>query len=302
MVKPLLTTALAAALAGFARAQAPPAPSARPADEKPAQPAGASFGAPQRITDTGIALVARLPSGNPFGAAVDSPPALPVKPVIPKILMTDEMFLSIRVDAKGKPSAFKKVRDPLPSLAADVQKSISRWVFDPPKKSGQPVDTWTSVKLDLSMEVDPLKIEQISLMPVTKETPVPTPFEWQPTAAWLDAQKAAAPADGTVPVEQLDLPPPPKKNPWSADSYKRPITVKLWVHVTNAGKVDRIVPIQITDPFLIGYLKRGLSTWTLRPARAGNANVESWDELTFSGTIDCSIELKQIVSLRRTLQ
>jgi hypothetical protein len=295
MAKRFLTAAFAAALAGLARAQAPSA-------QTSGQPAAASPDAPQRITDTGVALVARLPSGNPFGSAVDAPPALPVKPVIPKILMTDEMYLSIRVDAKGKPSAFKKVRDPFPSLAADVQKSIGKWVFDPPRKGGQPVDTWTSVKLDLSVEVDPLKIEQISLTSVTRDTPVPTPFEWQPTAAWLDAQKAAPPADGAVPVEQLDLPPPPKKNPWNADSYKRLMTVKLWVHVTNAGKVDRIVPIQITDPFLIAYLKKGLSTWALRPARAGNANVESWNELTFSGTVDCSIELKQIVSLRKTLQ
>ena len=298
MVKRLLTTALAAALAGPAGAQAPPSPAA--SDKATAPPS--AFDAPRKITDTGIALVARLPSGNPFGSAVDAPPALPVKPVIPKILMTDEMYLSIRVDSKGKPSAFKKARDPFPSLAADVQKSISKWVFDPPKKGGQPVDTWTSVKLDLAMEVDPLKIEQISLTSVTRDTPVPTPYEWQPTAAWLDAQKPAAPTDGAVPVEQLDLPPPPKKNPWNADSYKRPITVKLWVHVTNAGKVDRIVPIQVADPFLIAYLKKGLGTWALRPARAGTANVESWNELTFSGTIDCSIELKQIVSLRKTLQ
>ena len=261
----------------------------------------ASFGAPQRITDTGVALVARLPADNPFGTAVDAPPALPVKPVIPKVVMADEMFLAIRVDAKGKPSVFKKVRDPFPSLAADIQKSISRWVFEVPKKGGQPVETWTFVKLDLSMEVDPLKIEQISLTSVTRETPIPTPFEWPATAAWLEAQKSVPPADGSVPVEQLDLPPPPKKNPWSADSFKRPITVKLWVRVTSAGKVDRIVPIQITDPFLVGYLKKGLSLWTLRPARAGNANVDSWNELTFTGEIDCSIELKQIVSLRKSL-
>jgi hypothetical protein len=297
MVKRLLTTAVAAALAGQAWAQAPP-PAAAP--DKSTAPA-AAFGPPQKITENGTALVARLPSGNPFGSAVDAPPALPVKPVIPKTLLTDEMYLAIRVDAKGKPSSFRKVRDPFPSLAADVQKSISKWVFDPPKKGGQPVDAWTTVKLDLSTEVDPLKIEQISLASVTRDTPVPTPFEWQPTAAWLDAQKASPPTDGAVPVEQLDLPPPPKKNPWNADSYKRPITVKLWVHVTNAGKVDRIVPIQVADPFLIGYLKKGLSTWALRPARAGTANVESWNELTFSGSIDCSIELKQIVSLRKSL-
>jgi hypothetical protein len=38
-----------------------------------------------------------------------------------------------------------------------------------------------------------------------------------------------------------------------------------------------------------------------RPARAGNANVDSWNEVLLTGTIDNSIELKQIVSLRKSL-
>jgi hypothetical protein len=297
MAKQALAMALAAALPGLAGAQAPPVPPAQP--PAAAAPA-ASYGEPQTINDTDSILLARLPAENPFGAALDAPAVLPVKPVIPKVLMSDEMYLAIRIDAKGKPVSFRKPRDPIPSLAADVQKSVSRWTFDPGKKGGQPVETWTVVKLDLSTEVDPLKMEQVSLSPVTRETPIPTPFEWPAAANWVEAQKAIPPSDETVPFDQVDTPPSPRKTHWSADSYERPITVKLWVRVTTAGKVDRIVPIQVPDPFLIGYLKKGLASWTLRPARAGNASVESWNELAFSGEIDCSIELKQIVSLKKS--
>jgi hypothetical protein len=299
MVKPVVAAlALLACLPGLAAGQA--APAARPPDEKPAPPTPA-LGAPLRITDTGTTLVARFPSDNPFGAALDAPAAAPAKPTIQKIQMTEEMYVAVRVDAKGKAVAFKRVRDPIPSLAADTQKSLSRWAFDPPKKGGQPVDTWTSLRLDLSLEVDPLKIEQLAMTPVTRETPMATPFEWPTAAAWLDSVRVPPPADGSLPLEQLDLPPTPRKYPWSADSLKRPITAKLWVRVSAAGKIDRFVPIQVADPFLIGYMKKGLGLWVFRPARLGTANVDSWNELTISGTIDCSIELKQVVSLRKTL-
>ena len=284
---------LAACLPGLAAAQAPPA------DKAAAPPA--ALGAPLRINDTGTMLVARFPADNPFGAAVDVPASVPVKPAIPKVLMNDEMFVAVRVDSKGKAVGVKRVRDPIPSLAADTQKSLARWTFDPPKKGGQPVDTWTSLRLDLAFEIDPLKIEQLALMPITRESPIPAPFEWPATAQWLESLTVAPPADGSVPLEQLDLPPTPRKSPWSADSLKRPITAKLWVHITSAGKLDRIVPIQINDPFLIAYLKRGLGFVAFRPARTGTTNVDSWSEMTVSGTIDCSIELKQVVSLRKTI-
>ena len=290
-------------LIGRAVAQAPtPAPTAPPAAtetaaDKPATP----LGAPLKITEAGSTLVARFPTDNPFGSAVDSPAMPPIKPVIPKILMTDEMYVAIRVDAKGKSTSFKRVRDPIPSIAADTQKSLLRWVFDPPKKGGLPVDTWTSVKLDLAMEVDPLKIEQLSLTPVTRESPIPTPFEWPAGAAWFEAQKPSPPSDGAVPLEQLDMPPAPRKTPWSADSLKHPINLKLLVRITAAGKVDRIVPLQVSDPFLIPYLRKGLSLLVFKPARSGNANVDSWNEVLLTGTIDNSIELKQIVSLRKSL-
>ena len=153
-------------LLGVAAAQAPaPAPTAPASAETPAGKAAGPIGAPLKIIEEGTPLVARFPTDNPFGSVVDFPAIPPVKPVIPKILMTDEMYAAIRVDARGKTTAFKRVRDPIPSIAADTQKSFMRWVFDPPRKGGQPVDAWTSVKLELAMEVDPLKIETLQLIP-----------------------------------------------------------------------------------------------------------------------------------------
>jgi hypothetical protein len=301
MVKSIAATlVLSACLPGLAAAQAG-TQDKPPATPAPAPAAAPAFGAPLKITETGAILVAHLPADNPFGAAVDVPAAPPAKPVVPKLTVTDEMYVSIRVDAKGKATAFKRVRDPIPSVAADSLKSLSRWAFDPPKRGGVPVDTWTSMRLDLSLEIDPMKIEQIAMTPVTRETPIATPMEWPASAAWFEAVSATPPNDGAVALEQLDLPPMPKKYPWSADSLKRPLTAKLWVHVTSAGKLDKIVPIQVTDPFVIAYLKKGLSLWTFRPARTGTANVDSWSELALSGNVDCSIELKQVVSLRKSL-
>ena len=139
------------------------------------------------------------------------------------------------------------------------------------------------------------------LQAATLESPIPAPFEWPSSAGWLDAQKASPPTDGSVPLEQLDLPPAPRKTPWSADTLKRPVTVKVLALVNAAGKIDKIVALQVSDPFLIAYLRKGLALLVFRPARLGSANVDTWNEITFSGTIDNSIELRQITSLRKSL-
>ena len=69
----------------------------------------------------------------------------------------------------------------------------------------------------------------------------------------------------------------------------------------SAGIVDKAVPLDVSDPVLLGYLRRAMSTWAFRPAQANGAAVDSWNELVLSGQVAYDVELKQIASLRRTL-
>lgn len=257
--------------------------------------------APQRLSDPPVIPVLRLPSENPFGAVVESPPALPAKPVFPELSLSAPFFAALRLDRAGKVTQSRRVRDPIPSLSADSKKSFERWVFEPARKAGQPVETWTSVRLDLQVEVKPPRIEQIALTPVTPSSPIPTPLEWGNDAAWYENAKAAAPADGAVPLEQVDTPPNPKKTKWDADSYKGPFSCRFWVKVDAAGRIEKAVPLQVSDPVLIGYVRRAIASWTLRPARIKVEPVESWNDLSMNGQISYSVEVKQIANLRKSI-
>ena len=256
---------------------------------------------PVRLADTPIVTILRLSEENPYGINVEAPALLPPKPPFNEFAAVVALFATMHVDRTGKVTQSKRPRDPIPSLAADTKKSFDRWTFQPARRAEQPVEAWASVRVDLSVGIRPPKIEQITLTPVTPSTPIPVPFQWGSDAAWYENLKAPAPSDGSVPIEQLDIPPAPKKTPWYADSFKGPFSCRLWVKVSAAGKIDKVLPIQVSDPILILYLRHELPNWPLHPARVKGQPADSWNELTMSGTVGYSVEVKQIINLRRTI-
>lgn len=327
---PALAVALALA-AGSAGAQEPeptptPAPTpssdARPVTSEPLSPAptpgapGAPAIAPTpivlvaaptptpappvRVTDPAVVAILQAPGENPFGLVAQVPAAVPPKLTFVDGIVNATRFVSVRVDRTGRPMGSRPERDPIPSLADEAQRSFAKWTFDPGRKGSEPVETWASLRLDLTVEIDTPRSVQGVLTPVTPATPVPRPLLWPADEVWLEGRKAA-PSDGTTPLETLDSPPMPKKTPWDADSYRGPFSAKFWVKVTSNGIVEKAVPLEASDPVLIAYLRRAMGSWAFRPAQANGAPVDSWNELVLSGQIGYDIELKQIASLRRTL-
>jgi len=314
----LLLALIAAFYASALGAQTPPAaetpappPAATPAPtENPApaavatpapSPAPFSTGAPpRRLVDAPVISVSRLPADNPFGVAADEPPALPPKPPFPELPVMTSLFAAVRVDPTGKVVTSRLVRDPVPSVAAESRRSFEqRWAFDPAVRAGQPVEAWGSYRLDMQVDVRPRE-EQASLTPITPATPIPVPFEWGDDKKWYDSLKAAPPADGTVALEQVDSIPNPKKTRWGADSYKGPFSCKFWVHINANGFIDKLIPIQVSDPVLIPYMRKVATTWPMRPARVKSQPIESWGELSVSGQLSFAIDVKQINNLRKT--
>lgn len=328
---PALAVALAFA-AGWAKAQEPeatptPAPTATPAESPPvvseplspavpAAPAATPASAPPpapvapiptptpappaRVSDPAIVAILQAPAENPFGLVLQTPATLPPKLTFADAIVAAAKFVSVRVDHTGRPMGSRPERDPIPSLADEAQRSLARWTFDPGRKGAELVETWASLRLDLQLEIDPPRSVQGVLTPVTPATPVPRPLAWPSDEVWLESRKAS-PTDGTVPLETLDSPPMPKKTPWTADSYKGPFSAKFWVKVKSTGVVEKAIPLEASDPVLLGYLRRAMSTWAFRPAQANGAPADSWNELVLSGQIAYDVELKQIASMRRTL-
>ena len=283
-----------------------PAAPAAPAPGAPAPPPVAAPvptptpAPPARVSDPKVLAVLQAPAENPFGAVAQTPATLPSRLTFVDGVVTAARFVSVRVDRTGRPMGSRPERDPIPSLASEAQTSLAKWTFDPGRKGANFVDTWASLRLDLQVEVDAPRSVQGVLTPVGPATAVPRPLLWPTDEAWLESRNAP-PTDGTVPLDTLDAPPMPKKTPWDADSYKGPFSAKFWVKVTAAGIVEKAVPLDVSDPVLLGYLRRAMSTWAFRPAQANGAAVDSWNELLLSGSVAYDVELKQIASLRRTL-
>jgi hypothetical protein len=266
----------------------------------PAAPTPAAATALQ-IRDTPIILVARLPHENPFGSTAQVAAALPQKLNFVDGAVSVGDFVSVHVDPTGKALAVRRERDPIPSLSAEELKSFSRWVFAPARKGGQAVDTWGAYRVELYTEIRAPKILQMALVPVTPSTPIPTPFSWPSDNDWLESRRPPPPTDATVPIDQVDVAPIPQKTPWSADSYKGPFSARFWVRVDKAGHIDRAIPLEVSDPALLSYFRKSMSTWVIRPAQSDGAPVESWNELTLAGQISFSPDIKQIAALRRPL-
>jgi hypothetical protein len=252
------------------------------------------------LTEPPVVTILKAPAENPFGLTVEVPAALPQKLTFVDAVANSAAFVSARVDPSGRTMGVRPHRDPIPSLAADAQRSVARWVFDPARKGAGNVETWAAMRLDLEVQIDAPRSVQGTLTPVTPTTPIPRPLAWMPDEAWLETRKGPAP-EGGIPIESVDSPPMPKKTPWDADSYKGPFLARFWVKVNSAGTVEKAIPLEASDPVLLPYLRRAMSAWTFRPARANGSSADSWNELNLSGQVSYKVDLKQIASLRRSL-
>ena len=315
----MLSALAAAAISLPARGQEPPAATPTPAAPPPVvattpapaptvSAADVALPLPTPIAPTALRIrdlpsitVEKLPAENPFGKAVDVPAALPQKLAFVDAETLAAFFLSVHVDAAGRPLSVRRDRDPIPSLAAETLRSVSRWTFAPARKGGQPVDSWGAYRIDLQVEIRSPKITQMTLTPITPSTPIPKPFDWKPEADWLESRHAATPDDGSVPIDQVDIAPIPQKTPWSGDSFKGPFTARYWVLVDKTGRITKAIPIEITDPVLLAYLRKAMGAWLLRPAQRAGAPVDSWNELVLGGTISFSDDIKQIIALRKSI-
>ena len=197
----------------------PPRPPLAAADAAP-RPTS-RFRLPTPIAPTAMRILgrpARSPSRSsrpttPSARPPRSPAVLPPKLAFADVSLPVAFFVSVHVDPTGKALSARRDRDPIPSLAAESLKSMSRWSFSPGRQGGQPVDTWGAYRLDLDVEfrspkIDPDGVDARDSEHADSEaasTGSPTP----------NGSRAATPrrrSDGTVPIDQVDTAPIPAED------------------------------------------------------------------------------------------
>ncbi|HEY7369380.1 MAG TPA: hypothetical protein VIA29_05785 [Thermoanaerobaculia bacterium] len=256
---------------------------------------------PSRITETITPPPPTLPKDNPYGAAVESPAALPPKLTFGEWPSEATLFASVKVDRTGKAGTVRIVRDPLPGISRLVASSLGRWTFTPARQGGQPADAWASLRVDLNLQIDEPKVERQTLTPVKKDDALPSPILRGKDDDWYDTLPPGTPEDGVAPVEKLDAPPVPNKTRWDADSWRGAFTMKFWIQVDAAGRIVRAIPLEASDPGLVPYFRRAIAGWTLKPGRVAGAAASTWNELVLGGQIRYDASIKQIQTLRKTL-
>jgi hypothetical protein len=300
----LIAPALFLAAAFPARGQEPPSPTVPPAALPAPTPTPApafSTSAPLRLSDKPSLRVERLPAENPFGLAAESPAALPVKPAFTEQTVDAAVYAAVHVDKTGKVVGAQFPRNPIPSLSAEERRSFERWSFEPARQGGQPVDTWASLRVELTVDVKPPRVEQIGLSPVLPAAPVPAPLEWGADTAWYDGFHGLLPGDGSVAVEQAETLAVPKKTKWDADSFKGAFAIRMGIKGSAAGRAERSIPNLTTDQVLISHFRKHNAGWQFHPATVKGQPAESWAELSVVGQIAYSAEVRQIANLRKTL-
>src|SRR5437867_4275908 len=122
--------------------QAPPpaaavSPAAAPSVAQPAAVPTPVAVPVARVTDAPLVAILQAPADNPFGRAVEVAAALPPKLTFNDAVANSAAFVSARVDPTGRIMGVRPQRDPIPSLAGEAQRSLSRWVFDPARKGSE---------------------------------------------------------------------------------------------------------------------------------------------------------------------
>lgn len=242
-----------------------------------------------------------MPPDNPFACRPDTPGRLVTHPLASGVTVDIPEMVAFHLDAKGDVKSALPVHDPIPTLGQQQQASLLRWRFTPPKKGGAPVEGWATVRLDLRMEYSRPDLTKISFMPVAPDMPLPPPLDTVWDDSWISTAPPLKDLAGGVSAEELDSPPLPEKTKWSADKYKGPLKVRLWIKVGTAGHVEKIVPVEWGNPAVFAYLQRTVARWTFVPSARGGSFLDCWGILDLEGHITYDVSLVQAASLKKSI-
>jgi len=217
-----------------------------------------------------VPLVELLPV-NPFAIIVDETPKVLQASVPRKVDIRGAATVATFVDAKGVCLGAVPLKLPVPGLTASLVEDLNGSRFDPAIAGGLPQPSWVVLEIGMEGKVKESEIIDQSLEMPDPETPsVPNqPVAMKPPGSLRNLK--------ATPQSQLTKLAAPRRIKIGAPGRDDEVHIRALLHVTEDGRCDRYVPLELYDglnPWFSGYL----ASWRMQPASREGVPVAVWVE------------------------
>ena len=236
----------------------------------------ASSRAWQQRMDVEIPLpvpLVELEAVNPFATVVDVTPKVTQSAAPRKVEMRGIATVAAFVDAKGVCLGAVPLELPVPGLTASLVEDMNGSRFDPATAGNAPQPSWVVLEIGMEGKVKESEIvDQTLEMPDPENPSVPNqPVAMKPPGSLRNLR--------ATPRAQLGKLAEPKRVKISAPGRDDEIHIRALVHLTETGRCDRYVPLELYDglnTWFSGYL----ASWRAQPATRDGAPVAVWVEFS----------------------
>jgi hypothetical protein len=239
-----------------------------------AAPQSASSRAWQQRMDVEIPLpvpLVELDAVNPFATVVDETPNVTQATTPRRVEIRGVAIVAAFVDAKGTCLGAVPLELPVPGLTAPLVEDMNGSRFDPATSGKTPQPSWVVLEIGMEGKVkESVIVDQTLEMPNPENPSVPS----QPTAMKPPGSLRNLNA---TPHAQLSNLAAPRRIKISAPARDDEIHIRALVHITETGRCDRYVPLELYDG-LNTWFSGFLASWRVQPASRDGAPLAVWVE------------------------
>jgi hypothetical protein len=232
----------------------------------------ASSRAWQQRLDVEIPLpipMVELESINPFTANVDEPAVVLGSTAPRKVDVRGIATVAAFVDAKGECLGAVPLKLPMPGLTSSLVQELTGSRFDAATAGNSSRPSWVVLEIVMEGRVkEATVVDQVLEMPDPEVPPVPSkPVAMTPPGNLRNLK--------ATPHDQLTTLATPRRIRVKAAGREDEIHLRALVHITEEGRCDRFVPLDLFDglnPWVSAYL----ATWRVQPATVDGAAKATW--------------------------
>ena len=217
-----------------------------------------------------------LLSANPFSVRVDETPTLVQSTAPRKVDARGTAAVAAFVDAKGVCLGAVPLELPVPGLTASIVEDLSKSRFEPAMAGNAPQPSWVVLSIGMEGKIkESMIVDQTLEMPDPAKPPVPSPpVIMIPPGSLRDLN--------ATPHSQLTKLPVPRRVKVAAPSREDEIHIRALIHVNEAGRCDRYVPLELYEG-VDRWFSAFLASWRMQPATRNGEPVPVW--VVYSGRV-----------------